>query len=430
MEIKFKFIVYTLLKILEEECVITPINRQSIKSSFKKYKSLLLEFFINILSFSLLILAQQVIALPIISRFYDVEQFGKIVIAFGISNIITSMFGFSIGSARLIDKEFYNSFYLKMLKKCSILTVLISFIIYYYFFSNSYVDSSIYSIICVLGSIRYFFLSEYRIKDTHNWVFRQNLYYFFGLLIGFLIFYFQRNWLIVFLLAETISVSISCYYLHKNNFFKLFKDKGSIKTNNTSHIIINNGASYTLMYYDRFVIYPILGAANVSLYYSAAISSKIGGLIFNPLSNYILGKLSVKKGEINTKVINLLIMGSTITIILYFVISIITTPILVSILYPNFLSKIEGVFVPICLGAAIMGGVNVLKPVVMQFMGAKYYNMLFFVYGITLIILSILLCIKYSLIGVAIANAISSAILFIWLIISLKNFNKKKFLNN
>lgn len=71
-------------------------------------------------------------------------------------------------------------------------------------------------------------------------------------------------------------------------------------------------------------------------------------------------------------------------------------------------------------------GVNILKPVIMKYMGAKYYNKLFLVYGIMLTILSILLCIKYSLLGVAIANAISSTILFIWLLISLKNYSKSE----
>ncbi|MCM3306972.1 lipopolysaccharide biosynthesis protein [Priestia megaterium] len=407
--------------------MITPINLRVVKSSYKKYKTLLVDALINILSFSLLIVAQQIVALPIISRFYDTDQFGKIVIAFGISNIITSMFGFSIGNARFLDQKVYNSIYLKMLKISSVFLVFICFIIYYFFFSRSYIDGFIYSIICVLGSIRYFILSEYRIKDTHNWVFKQNLNYLLGILIGLVLFYFQRNWLMIFLMAEIISVLFSLYYLQKDNFLKKFEDNSSLKLTNTIHLIINNGASYSLMYYDRFVIYPILGAVNVSLYYSAAISSRIGGLIINPFSNFILGKLAGKKEENNTeRIINLVILGSIFGTILYFVLSIITTPILVAILYPNFLAKIKDVFVPICLGAAIMGGVNILKPVIMKYMGAKYYNRLFLVYGIMLIILSVFLCIKYSLLGVAIANAISSAVLFIWLLISLRNYSKDK----
>jgi len=404
--------------------LITPINLQVIKSSYKKYETLLVDIVINILSFSLLIVAQQIITLPIISRFYDTDQFGKIVIAFGISNIITSMFGFSIGNARFLDQKVYNSIYLKILKRSSVFLLLLCFIMYYCFFSGSYIDSFIYSIICVLGSIRYFILSEYRIKDTHNWVFKQNLNYFLGILIGLLLFYFQRNWLMIFLMAEIISVFFSLYYLQKDNFLKKFKDNSSLKLTNTTHLIINNGASYSLMYYDRFVIYPILGAVNVSLYYSAAISSRIGGLIINPFSNFILGKLAGKKEENNNaRVINLVILGSILGTILYFVLSIITTPILVAILYPTFLSKIKDVFVPICLGAGVMGGVNILKPVVMKYMGASYYNKLFLVYGIILIILSIVLCIKFSLLGVAIANAVSSVVLFICLVISLKKFS-------
>lgn len=397
----------------------TPIIQDVIKGSFRKYKNLLMEFVINVVSFSLLIVTQQVIALPIIARFFDADQFGKIVIAFGISNIITTMFGFSIGSARLLDDKVYNFAYLRMLKRSSVIVILLSFIIYNYLFASEYIDSFIYSIICVVGSIRYFFLSEYRVKDAHDWVFKQNLFYFFGVAIGFIPFYFWKSWLIIFLIAEIVSVSFSYYYLNKNKFFELFKDHSSLKLTNTFHLIVNNGASYSLMYYDRFIIYPILGAANVSLYYSAAISAKIGGFIFNPLSNFILGKLAGKRNEINNKAIIVVVLGAILTTILYFAVGIVATPLLVAILYPDFLSKIEDIFVPICLGAAFMGGVDVLKPVMMKYMGAKYFNKLFLVYGAILILLSIFLCTIYGLLGVAIANTISSFILFISLIFCL-----------
>lgn len=395
-----------------------------IKGTLIRYKYLIVEFIINIFSFSLLIVSQQIFALPIISRFYDADQFGKIVIVFGISNIITSMFGFSIGNARLLDGKFYNSIYLKMLYASNILIVLISFIIYNYFFSGSYIEGVTFSVICLLGSIRYFFLSEYRIRNTHNWIFRQNFSYFLGILIGFLLFYFQRNWLIVFITAEVFSVGLCTYYFLKDGFFKSFKDNSSLKLSNTIQLTINNGASYSLTQYDRFIIYPILGAVNVSLYYSASVSSKIGGLIMNPLSNFILGKLANKKEESNNKVINFVILGSLLVTVLYFILSIIATPILVKILYPGFFEKIKDVILPICLGAAVMSGVNILKPITMKYIGVKYYNKIFLVYGFILIITSIILCIKYSLLGIAIAKVISSLVLLVCLLINLKRYSK------
>lgn len=403
------------------------MSKPSIKDAVRGSlpKQVIVEVTINILSFSLLIIAQQIWALPIISRFYDISQFGEIVLAFGISNIITSMFGFSIGNARLLEQKFYNTFYLKMIQKSSIFVIFASFILYKYTFSGSNMNSSIYALVCGLGSIRYFLLSEYRIKDNHNRIFKQNLGYFVGIIIGTIHFYFYKNWLIVFLLAEVISISYSYAHLQREGFLKLFKDNSQIKLTNTIQLIINNGVSYSLLYYDRFVIYPLLGAANVSLYYSASVSSKLGALVLNPLSNYILGKLANKKESSNAKEINLIILASVFLVIIYFLLSVITTPILVFILYPDFLSEIKAFFIPICLGAAIMGGVSIIKPVVMKFIGVKYYNSLYMVYGIILISLSIVLCNQYGLIGVAFAQIISSVILYIWLSISLKKLNNK-----
>ena len=391
-----------------------------VRRRLKKYKDIVLQFIINVISFSLLIVAQQVIALPIISRYYDVENFGKIVLAFGVSNIITSMVGFSVGSARLLDSNPYNYKYLKVFRKWVIISIFASLSFYYFIFPGSLLDALIFCLICILGSVRYFILSEYRVRDTHKWIFRQNLYYLLGISIGFGIFYFERNWLIIFLVAELVTVIICSIAFNKTSLFKMFNDNRNLNMTNVNHLIINNGASYSLMYYDRFIIYPILGAANVGVFYSAAVSSKIGGLIINPLSNFILGKLFLKGNSKNTVTVKYTIVGALAVILLYFTVGIITTPFLVRILYPDFLTQINEIFVPICYSAAVMGGVNILKPIIMKNMGAKYFNKVFLLYGVSLVLISLLLCLKFSLIGVAFANVICSTILFVLLLVVLR----------
>jgi O-antigen/teichoic acid export membrane protein len=406
----------------EDFLLITYLKFLKLNNSLKVYNKILREFIFNIISFSLLILIQQVVALPIISRFYDAEYFGQIILAFGISNIIASIFGFSIGNARLLDESPYNEIYIKLLKGSNVLVLVISFFIYNYIFrDNSYIEGLIYSVICLLGSIRFFFISEFRLRNSHRWIFNQNGLYFIGSIIGIGFFFYNENWLLLFLMSEILSVVITyIFYFYKNNIFNSFNDNSSFKLTNTVQLMINNGFSYSLSQYDRFVIYPLLGAINVSLYYSAAISSKIGGLVMNPLSNYILGKLSNKKEEDKNKIINLVLIGSLFFSIVYFILSIITTPLMVRILYPSFLNKIEHIIYPICLGASIMGGVNFVKPVIMKFKGVKFYNKVFLLYGVALITMSILLGINYSLLGIALANAVSSALLFLYLLMSLK----------
>lgn len=384
------------------------------------YKKVILEFLTNIISFSLLIVVQQIIALPIISRSYNVDVFGKVILAFGISNIITSIFGFSIGNARLLDNKFYNYTYLKLLIQTNFIAFIIGFFAYIVIFPNMYFEAFIYSLVCVLGSIRFFFISEYRIKDDHSWILKQNSAYFAGILLGLLIFYFQRNWIIVFFTAETVAVLITyCLFLYRKKFLSSFRDTSRLSYTNTLQLMINNGISYSLSQYDRFIIYPILGAANVSLYYSTSISARVGSLIMNPLSNFILGKLAKKKAGINKNAIIFVIVISVIVSIAYFFLTILTTPILVKILYPSFFLDIKQLILPICLGTAFMGGVSVLKPVTMKYMGVKYFNKLFLFYGILLVILSITFSLKGGLIGVAFANVISSATLFVYLLFSL-----------
>lgn len=387
----------------------------------QRYKKVLGELTKNIISFSLLIIVQQILALPIISRFYDINTFGKIVLAFGIINIITSMFGFSIGNARLLDNNFYNYKYLLLLNFSNILTIFISLLVYFLIFPFDFLDSIFYALICVLGNLRFFFISEYRIKDEHNNILRQNLYYFMGILLGLIGFIFIKNWLIIFLTAELVTVILAyIYHFYKKRFFKLFVDKKHLKFTNSYQLMFNNGFSYSLNQYERFIIYPILGAHNVSLYYATSISARVGGLILNPLSNFILGKISNNKMDFNRKNINIIISVSTLFIIFFFIFNLILTPILIKILYPSFLSMINFLIVPVCAEAAVMGGILILKPIMMRYKGVKYYNKLFIIYGLTVILLSIIFCIKFGLIGVALAKFISSLVLFLVSMLGLK----------
>lgn len=379
------------------------------------------EFTKNVISFSLLIIVQQILALPIISRFYDIHTFGKIVLAFGIINIITSMFGFSIGNARLLDNNFYNYKYLLLLNFSNVLTIFISLLVYFLIFPFNFLDSIFYALICVLGNLRFFFISEYRIKDEHNNILKQNLYYFMGILLGLIGFIFIKNWLIIFITAELVTVILAyIYHFYKKRFFKLFVDKKHLKLTNSYQLMFNNGFSYSLNQYERFIIYPILGAHNVSLYYATSISARVGGLILNPLSNFILGKISNNKMDINRKNINLIISISILIIIIFFILNLILTPVLIRILYPSFLAMVNLLIIPVCAEAAVMGGISILKPIMMKYKGVKYYNKLFIIYGLMMILFSIILCIKFGLIGVAIAKFVSSLILFIILIIGFR----------
>src|SRR5690606_20279112 len=143
----------------------------------------------------------------------------KIVIAFGIANIISSMIGFSIGNARLLDNNFYNYKYILLLNISNIATIFISIIIYFIIFSFNLINGLLYAFISLLANIRYFFQSEYRLKDDHNNILKQNIYYFIGILLGLIIFVFVKNWLIVFFFAELMTFILTyVFYIGKSRF--------------------------------------------------------------------------------------------------------------------------------------------------------------------------------------------------------------------
>lgn len=381
-----------------------------------RYRKYVVEFTINLFSFSILIVLQQLMALPLISRYYEVTDFGNIILLFGISNIFTSTVGFSIGNSRLLDQKVYNKKYTKLLHRFNSLVVVVSLAIYMYFYPSDYVNGVAFAAICLLGSLRLFFISEFRLYDEHKKILNQNIYYGIGLVLGTGLFLIYENWLLMFLLAEVSAVTYSFFkFGGTRKFFNKFNDASALGTNTSVQLMMNNGVAYSLGQYDRFIIYPILGPLNVSLYYAATISAKMGGLVMNPLSNYFLGKLSNVE-EVDKRVVKSTLIGSVLIMSIYFVLTLISTPIILSVLYPTYLASVVSLILPISAGAAIMAGIGFVTPLALKLLGATAFNKIYIVYGIVLVISSFLAIHYYGLLGLSIAYALSGFTLLIVLI--------------
>ena len=143
-----------------------------------------------------------------------------------------------------------------------------------------------------MANIRLYATCFYGLKKQFNKVNIQNIFYFVGIVLSLIIFSFYKNIYLIMLIPELISL----FYALKNSDLidmKLAKTKEMKNTLKSFSQLGTLSALTNLMNYsDKFLIYPMLGATSVAIYYAVNSMSEITRLITNPMTSGILSWVS------------------------------------------------------------------------------------------------------------------------------------------
>ena len=143
-----------------------------------------------------------------------------------------------------------------------------------------------------MANIRLYATCFYRLKKQFNKVIMQNIFYFVGIVLSLIIFSFYKNIYLIMLIPELISL----FYALKNSDLidmKLAKTKEMKNTlKSFTQLGILAALTNLMNYFDKFLIYPMLGATSVAIYYAVNSMSKITSLITNPMASVILSWVS------------------------------------------------------------------------------------------------------------------------------------------
>lgn len=250
-----------------------------------------------------------------------------------------------------------------------------------------------------------------------------------GYIIGLLLSNFFGNWILAFLTGELFS---SIYLIMTTDFVR---EEISITSRfkNVSYdyaqLTISNISGNLLLYLDRLLINPILGSSQVAVYYAASIVGKMMGIIIQPLTGVFLSYIArsdKNSGWIHFKKTFFLSVISAIGI---YVITIVSAPFLIKLLYTDLYENAINIYKLANLGAIIQVCGNLLQPVLFKYCKLWWQNILQLVYAITYITLGIYLMNEQGLYGFAYAVIISNSIKYIMMVL-IGYTNLKPKLNN
>lgn len=377
---------------------------KKIKKIINKYKFLFSDMILNMVGFGIYVVSQKIILLPIIAKQVNDNIYTSLTLFMSILNIFCNVTGGELGNVRLIknndykDKKVIGDFSRILLVLSLLIIVIGSPILIFLKYEYKYILFFILTIL--MANIRLYATNFYRLEKKFLKVIIQNLIYLIGIILGLFLFNYIHEIYIVLFIPELISI---IYALFNCDLMKMGLNKTTeIKSTIKKYIglgtisLLNNIMNYC----DSILIYPILGAQQVAVYYAVNSVSNITSLLTNPMSSVILSWISNAKDEKKNKIFKITL---SINIPLIIIVTLITMPLTylsMFVLYKQYLSGITILVILISISTAFGTAGAFTKTILIKYTKTANLVGIYIMYFIVLSILGIILSKIYSLIRI------------------------------
>ncbi|ANR67282.1 Capsular polysaccharide synthesis enzyme Cap5K [Staphylococcus equorum subsp. equorum] len=376
----------------------------------------------------------QLIAYPFIINEIGNNQFGEILTIYTLMTISSVVIGNTLNNIRLINVKYYSPdniymIFFKILFMSIILESVILSIILNFYFHLAVVSIFYLIIINILMCLRVYLLVFYRMKLEYNKIFWVSFYQFIGIVLGIIIYKFVNIWELLFLSSEILPIIYILYTLNYKIKSKKLNDSISKSVlKDYLYLLSNNLLNNIVMYLDRLILLPLIGGTAVTLSYLATFLGKIIASFLYPINNVILSYISLDESQNKFK--QYMMVTSLGSILSIFVLA---------ICYPLTLFIIENIYMQnsddiknyIIIGnSAILVGVigNMIQSLNIKYVDLRIQSIFQFIYSIVVILLSIILTIKYGVLGFFLSLLIGNIFKgFSLLLIGYKYSNSKEF---
>lgn len=390
----------------------------------KKIQNLIRDLVFNTLGFGIYIATQQILLMPIMARILPEEDFAKVVLYISVFAIITNVLGSELGIVKQVKKEKiseesdYNRILLQLFPTIILIAIMILAILRFNILEIIMLTTTI-----ILGNTRLYSAAHFRANKDFKKIVMQNILYLVGTAIGLFITYKLKLIAIPMLLAEIMCL---IFDISKTDIIKT----GISKTKHNKEIW-NTFAGFGFIsflinmttYFDKIIIYPILGENAVNVYYATSSMSKILSLITNPLHGVILSWLKGNDEEFKKKATTVTLKANMPILIITFVLSLPLTYIAVIILYPQYLEDSKKLIIPICVGVAFSTAASIIKAILMKYIESKKLVKMYVIYNVILLVGATIASYYFGITGFAYATAIASTSLWIMFILLLNRTN-------
>ena len=395
-----------------------------LKVSYQNGKRFVGDVALNLIATAVPLFILQLVILPGLATMVGEEQYGQIVTITSVFMLVSGSFGSALNNSRLISNELYENehvtgdynFFLVVLTAVNAVIVLA----FTYLLSPQIdmVDLIIAGLIACVNLMIQYGNVHFRLALNYKKVMINSILLAAGYAVGYLLFRFSGRWVYVYLFGFIFS---SLFIINTTNMVQEGLRRTKLFPVIQKQVLYLLGSSILVsasVYLDRIILYPILGGAQVAIYFSATAIPKMISLVADPITGVILSYLAKMKEISKSRYLRVFLLLLMIGVVGYFVI-IIVTPFILSLLYPQYQERAVK-YIPITgLTTIIIVCCNMLNALAIRFRSIKWQLILNASYVAMSLLLAILGNLVSGMEGFCVGLLIAAVLKLITLILVL-----------
>ena len=340
-------------------------------------KKIVFDLVLNMIATAVPIAILQLVIYPLISQDVTVEGYGMMVTVISLLTVISNTLGNTLNNIRLLNdgkykkKRIVGDFNQLLLRESIISLIIVGSFSIVLFRQISLIEFLLIEVIGMLMVFHSYFIVDFRLKLDYNAIVWNNVQLALGYFVGYLTFFLTGIWELVYLFGYGFSL---IYIFRKT---KLWREP-LLKTiywheilKDTFLLLISGVLGSLLNYSDKIIIYPMIGAEAVTIYYIATLLGKLVSMVIGPINSVMLSYI-VKLKQISNKILTLILCSAVMIAVVGYIICLTFGDVVLKYIYPQHFSEVVK-YMPITSATAmIMMLISVLYPFVLKFCKMKW----------------------------------------------------------
>lgn len=327
---------------------------------------------LNLIASALPIGVLQLIIYPQIAKQIGGDEYGLMLTIYSIWIMISNSLGNVLNNVKLLRINEYKAIRSEgdialLLRRWLCLSSGIVFIVIWAYCHQFNTIHIFLGVICAsLIMMKAYLEVGFRIKLNYVGIVINNSLMTIGYLLGFALFLVTGVWEFIFLIGYSLAV---CYCAIKTNLLKEKSKKtelfSTIRSDSYSLVIatiINNLINYA----DKLVLYPLMGGAVVSVYYTATILGKITGMLTGPVNSVFLSYIARWDDSRSGFFFKVLSIGTVICLGGYGITLLLAKPV-ISLLFPQWLDQVLSIIPLTTVTIMLTVLTSLLQPFVLKY---------------------------------------------------------------
>ena len=319
-------------------------------------KGVIKNFILNFLSFALPTVVLQFVVQPLIAAKLGGDLNGQYLTLMSLNFFLIGISATVLNTVRMLQNEKYEKnnvvgdFNIIFLFYALLLILIMPLGYLLYVKDTNIIDILLYVLIGILYLYHDYIFAQYRLRMQFNKILINNGILIVGYAIGTVLFMFVLpKWQFVFICAYVLTgiydfanTTFIREPLKKTEFFsETVKKVGSL--------MVANSLNSSIAYFDKLLLFPLLGGVAVSVYNTASLVGKMLYLVSFPLNSLLLSYL-VKIKRFRLASVKKYIFRTVVVLILGYIVCVLVGYPLTDLLYPLWASE-SHIFIPITVAS-------------------------------------------------------------------------------